>query len=96
MDTRKRNGIGLVALPALLVLAACATTLPDQTGYDRQDRLNLLLDRYHTMKANCRSRGLAVVVQQGSPERCPGKVRRANGGFCPPQLGDRVVGCKAR
>ncbi|HWM28133.1 MAG TPA: hypothetical protein VNQ14_06725 [Woeseiaceae bacterium] len=90
----KRNGIR-VALPVLLVLAACVTT-PQQTEYDRQDRLNQLLDSYYALKAHCRSMGLAVVVQQDSPERCSGKLRRANGGFCPPQLGDRLLGCQGR
>jgi hypothetical protein len=92
----KRNGLR-VALPALLVvLTACATTTPELTEYDRQDRLNQFLGNYYALKAYCRSRGLAVVVQQNSPERCTGKLRRANGGFCPPRPGDRMLGCKGR
>jgi hypothetical protein len=96
METVKRHGIGVVALPLLLVITACLATKAEQAEYDRQDRHNQLLDQYYTMKAYCRSNGLAVVVEQNSPERCSGKLRRANGGFCPPGPDDRVLGCQGR
>jgi hypothetical protein len=89
MGTQKGNGI---ALPILLALTACTTALP-MSEYERQDRLNQLLDRYYATKAYCRSLGLAVVVEENTPERCSPVARRANGGSCPPRLGDRVLGC---
>lgn len=82
----------------ILFLPGCSTSAAASVtdDYSRQDREIRFLEQYFSTKHYCNSRGLPIVVEFNQPDHCSNAVRRANGGFCPPRLGDRIVGCASR